>query len=394
MSQLLKEQIDLKSIKKLAVLINQHAPDFKINHLTQIVNQPEWAERPLKQRIRTVTLALDSGFKQANINHYQACLNYLKPVSVEFSGLFHFIFADYVGCFGTQHFAESMDALALFTENSTAEFAIRIFLNSEPERTKNQLLLWAQSENPHLRRLASEGVRPKLPWAEHLPWIAQNPDWVKPIIECLKVDSSLYVRKSVANLLNDLTKSQADWVLQLFNDWLGNQTLQTASLETAKERVPEIASKATGNPSNTICKETRWIIKHALRTLLKQGHPSALAIIGYAGVEHLTVTDWQLDKRVEIGKQLPLAFRLQTDSQQTLGLLRLEYAVYFLRKQQQPYRKVFKIAEANYLVSEKAFVKQHNFKLISTRTYYSGLHKIELLVNGQVMHAEEFDLID
>lgn len=305
---------------------------------------------------------------------YQACLTCLEHVSNAFSGLFHFVFSDYVACFGVHYFEASMKALALFTQNSTAEFAIRPFLNTEPERTRSQLLSWAKSDNHHLRRLASEGVRPYLPWAEHLPWVAENPDWVKPIIQLLKSDSSPYVRKSVANLLNDLTKSQPDWVLMLFRDWMGNHSAQV------------------------LPKETQWIIKHALRTLLKAGHPQALAIMGYSGIAHLTLRDWQIEQQVAMGQRLTFSFGLQAHSQSnlnpTLGHLRLEYTLFFLRKQSQPYRKVFKINEAEYQQAERAFTKTHNFKLIRTRTYYPGVHKIELLVNGQVMHTAEFELID
>lgn len=373
MSNLLKDQIDLQSIKKLAILINQQAPKFDMHSLTQVVEQPKWAGLPLMQRIRTLTLALNTGFKQAEVDTYPACLVHLKAVSIEFNGLFHFLFSDYVGCFGTNHYELSMQALALFTENSTAEFAIRPFLNTQPERTKAQMVAWSLSDNLHLRRLASEGVRPKLPWAKHLPWIAENPEWVRPIIENLKSDSSLYVRKSVANLLNDLSKTQADWVLDLCESW---------------------------NQNKQACSETRWIIKHALRTLLKNAHPQALAIIGYASVEHLTLSNWQLDNQVRVGERLAFSFNLKTKqmvqgqahSSPPLGYLRLEYAVLFLRKQRQPYRKVFKIGEGKYEPSERVFAKSHNFKPISTRTYYPGVHQIELLINGQVMQTSKFEL--
>ena len=373
MSKLLKDQIDLQSIKKLAILINQQVPNFDMRSLTQVVDQPKWAGLPLMQRIRTLTLALNNGFKQAQNHTYAECLVYLKAVSIEFKGLFHFLFSDYVACFGIEHFELSMQALALFTENSSAEFAIRPFLNTQPERTKSQMVAWSLSDNLHLRRLASEGMRPKLPWAKHLPWIAENPEWVRPIIENLKSDSRLYVRKSVANLLNDLSKTQADWVLDLCEQWNQNQQA---------------------------CSETRWIIKHALRTLLKRAHPKALAIIGYAGVEHLTLSNWQLVKQVTVGERLAFSFNLKTkpaesgktSSNPPLGHLRLEYALCFLRKQQQPYRKVFKIGEGNYEASERAFVKSHNFKPISTRTYYPGVHQIELLINGQVMLKAKFEL--
>lgn len=375
MSKLLKDQIDLKSIKKLAFLIKQQLGEFDVYAFESVALTEAWDGLSLKQRIRTLANALQTGLLEAKAADYESFLAILKPVSVEFSGLFHFVFSDFVECYGLEHFELSMQALALFTKNSTAEYAIRAFLRREPERTKQQMLTWANSDNEQLRRLASEGVRPKLPWSFHLPWIAQNPDWVKPIIEKLKSDSSLYVRKSVANLLNDLSKTQADWVMRLFVEWLGD------------------GSKSILN--SELSDETRWIIKHALRTLLKQGDPQALALIGYPPIEHVTLTNWQLEKQVVLGDKLNFGFELySSESKKPLGLLRVEYAVYFLRKRAQPYRKVFKIAEADYALFEKVFSKAHNFKPINTRTYQAGAHKIELIVNGKVVHKAQFTLVD
>ena len=374
MSKLLKDQIDLENIKKLARLIKQRATEFDVHAFESVALTEEWAGLALKQRIRALTIAIQAGLLKAKVGDYKDCLAILKPVSIEFSGLFHFVFPDYVECYGLESFELSMHALALFTQNSTAEYAIRAFLKREPERTKDQMLSWAHSDNEHLRRLASEGVRPKLPWSYHLPWIAENPDWVKPIIEQLKSDSSLYVRKSVANLLNDLTKEQADWVLCLFTEWTGGDSVSTLSSE--------------------LNDETRWIIKHALRTLLKQGNPQALALIGYPSIVHLSLINWQLDEQVALGDKLSFSFELHSNEpDKTLGLLRVEYALYFLRKHSQPYRKVFKIAEADYALSKKVLSKTHNFKPINTRTYQLGSHKIELIVNGKVVHQAHFTLV-
>lgn len=363
MSKLLKDQIDSESIKKLALLIKTRYPDFNIIEFERFVFDNKWEKLGLKQRIRHLSYGLRNGL---NIDYPQS-LEVLKPISVEFSGLFHFVFADFVECFGLGFYDESISALALFTENSTAEFAIRLFLEREPEKTKNQMLRWSVNENEHLRRLASEGVRPKLPWAKHLPWIADRPDWIKPIIENLKSDESLYVRKSVANLLNDLSKSQADWMMDLCESW-----------KQDKQATPE----------------TLWIIKHALRTLLKQGNTRALALIGYGDIGHINLENWQSDQRVTVGKKLNWSFDLSAESESPLGLLRVEYAIHFLRKHQQPYRKVFKIAESDYQTNSKAFAKQHNFKVISTRKYVAGEHLLELIINGKVIQACSFELVN
>lgn len=358
MSKLLKNEINEKNIKNLAILVNRQKASFDVLKFEKAILDDGWKALALKQRVRKITILLE-----ANLNSsYIESIRILKEVSVNFSGLFHFVFADFVEVFGTEDFEISMDALALFTVNSTAEFAIRAFLQKQHEKTKQQILAWSKSDNEHLRRLASEGIRPRLPWAIHLPWIAENPDWVRPILENLKSDSSRYVQKSVANLINDLSKTQVDWVIQLCQAWQTNQTEQT-----------------------------QWIIKHALRTLLKQGHPKALALIGYGSTTHIKVLDWNIDNQVSIGDVWQAAFVL--DSAEDLGLLRLEYAISFLRKHQSPYRKIFKIAEVDYQIKHKAFQFRHNFKVISTRVYIPGKHKIELIMNGQVVKTAEFELI-
>jgi len=358
MSKLLKDEINSKNIKKLAVLVNRQKASFDVVKFENAILDNDWQALSLKQRVRKIAIQLGADLDCSYIESIQL----LKDVSVKFSGLFHFVFADFVELFGLGDYETSMDALAIFTVNSTAEFAIRAFLQKQPDKTKQQILDWSKSDNEHLRRLASEGVRPRLPWATHLPWIAENPDWVRPILENLKSDSSRYVQKSVANLINDLSKTQVDWVINLCQAWQVNQNEQT-----------------------------QWIIKHALRTLLKQGNPKALALIGYGSIAHIRVVDWNIDKQVSIGEVWQATFVL--DSAHDLGLLRLEYALSFLRKHQPPYRKIFKIAEADYQINHKPFQFKHNFKVISTRVYVPGKHKIELIMNGQTVKSAEFELI-
>lgn len=360
LSKFLKEEISPQKIKKLTGLIKTIKPDFDALGFEDSVLDKHWDSLALKQRIRKLSEQL---YVYLN-SSYLDSLIVLEAVSVEFTGLFHFVFADYVEIYGLYDFEPSMQALALFTKNSTAEFAIRAFLNKKPEKTKQQLLIWSKSDNEHLRRLASEGVRPRLPWATHLTWIAENPEWVRPILENLKSDSSRYVQKSVANLINDLSKSQKEWVLELIKTWL----------------------KYESSPSP----ETKWISKHALRTLLKQGNMNALALMNYGDILHIKLNEWQLDENVKIGEVLNGQFTII--SQQPLGLLRLEYALCFLRKSQSPYRKVFKLAESCDETNCKTFNLRHNFKVISTRNYVPGLHTIELMINGQTINTSEFEL--
>jgi 3-methyladenine DNA glycosylase AlkC len=359
MSNSLKDEINSKSIKKLSFLLAEQYPGFDVIAFNQSVFSENWQSLTLKQRIRKITNLLH----QFMDKKYTEQLKILMTVSVNFSGLFHFIFADFVEKYGQNNFEDSMQALELFTQNSTAEFAVRTFLQSDREKTKRQMLKWSVSDNEHLRCLSSEGVRPRLPWATHLPWVAENPDWVRPILENLKFDTSAYVQKSVANLINDLSKNQTKWVLTLCEAWLtsGNQ-------------------------------QSKWIVKHGLRTLLKQGNTEALKLLGYLPATHIALDNWYLDKEITIGERLHGSLEL-TSSQQ-LGLLRIEYAISFLRKHQPPYRKVFKIAESNYEVSQKHLKWNHNFKIIRTREYVPGMHIVELMINGKSVKTSQFNLLN
>lgn len=357
MSKALKTQISEQKIKKLAFLLAQQDNKFDINLFLAGILCEEWENLELKQRISKVALQLG----QQLSGDFSEQVRVLQKVDRNFSGLFHLIFAAYVARYGTPYFDVSMQALAWFTENSSAEFAVRGFINQAPEKAKSFLLGWSKSENEHLRRLASEGVRPKLPWAEHIQWIAENPDWVLPIIQSLKADKSRYVQKSVANLINDFSKTKPEWVMELLAKW--NLT----------------------NP------ESRWIAKHALRTLLKQSDKGALQLLGYREPHDICVQNMLFDNSVKLGEKFGFEFTLVSNKQ--LGWLRLEYALHFLRKNGTYHRKVFKISEFDSQQESRVIRSFHDFKQISTRNYQAGIHRIEIMVNGETFHEAEFELI-
>ena len=358
MSHLLKDQISLLQLECLADLLIKHNAKFDKQVFINLVVTDSWERLGLKQRIKKVSASLN----QCLSGDFEAQLTSLLLVHHQFNGLFHYIFSEFVECYGLEFFEASMSALSQFTQTSSSEFAVRPFIIKYPEKMASQLESWAQSDNEHLRRLASEGIRPKLPWAKHLPEIAQNPQRVKPIIDLLNNDSSRYVQKSVANLMNDLSKTQPQWVLCEIDKW---DLMQ----------------------SNRF-----WIARHALRTLLKKGDVEALSILGYPKPSHIKLQNFSLNEKVQLGNKIPFSFTLQ--SQQQLGLVRLEYAISFLRKKNTAYRKVFKISESSIQAKQKSWNSHHDFKKINTRNYYPGIHVLEVMVNGQVLKTSEFTLID
>lgn len=366
MTALLKNQISPLEIENLASLLKHERSDFETERfLKQVINE-QWPSLTLKQRIRTVSQGLTNVLTSDLAQDFSEQIALLLKVHKEFDGLFHLIFPDYIELNGIEYFDISLAALAEMTQQSTAEFAIRVFLECYPEQTRTFLIECSMSENEHLRRLASEGVRPRLPWAKRLHWIDNNPTWVLPIIEHLKNDESRYVKTSVANLLNDLSKANPQWVLSVLQSWSLNEV------------------------------NSRWIAKHALRTLLKKGDEQALALMGYPKPDHINLTKLIVEPKIAIGQRLDFAFTLLVNSEpaKVLGLLRIEYAISFLRKTQQPYRKVFKISESVINSTEKRWHSSHNFKPISTRKYVAGNHRLDIIVNGQTIATREFLLID
>jgi 3-methyladenine DNA glycosylase AlkC len=144
----------------------------------------------------------------------------------------------FVELYGLNDFSISMKAIAEITKRNTGEYAIRPFLKKYPDKTIEILVNWAQSENFHLRRLASEGSRPKLPWSTKLDIFIENPEPVFNILSILKEDKIKFVQKSVANNITDYLKVNFEAARRLLKEW----------------------SKSTN-------KNTQWIIKHATRKI-------------------------------------------------------------------------------------------------------------------------------
>ena len=226
-----------------------------------------------------------------------------------------------------------------------------------------QMLLWARSENHHVRRLASEGCRPRLPWAMALPEFKKDPSQVLAILELLKNDDSEYVRRSVANNLNDISKDNPQLLIDVAKSWMGN----------------------TSN--------TDALLKHACRGLLKSGNQTVLSLFGLKPANHVELSDFEVDTDVAIGDSLQIEFCLST-ADECLGKLRIEYAVSFLRSNGGSSNKVFKISEADFLQQIKRVTKRHSFKLISTRRYYAGPHMIEVIINGEIKASGPFQLVN
>lgn len=379
---LLKEvynQNFLKHLADVSLLV-----DAKFDHKNFLKNfaKKDWQEKALKQRMRAISIALEQSLSAPN---YLEKIAALKQIVVKLSkdkssGLALIIFPDFVELSLSCHpcvrasesrgshefdFDFSMQALEFFTEFSTSEFAVRRFIKANQARALKFFHQWTKSKNHHVRRLASEGCRPRLPWGEALPEFKKDPSAILPILEALKFDDSAYVRKSISNNLNDISKDNPAVVLNLLKKW-------------KKEKVSEP------------------LIKHALRGLLKKGNIEALALIGIKSDANMSknfnIQTFALQKKaLKNGENLIFDFALE--SKISGNKIRLEYAVYFLNKNGSHGKKIFQITTKNFEKGLFKFSKKHSLRDLSTRKHNAGKHMISLVVNGVEMGKEEFCLL-
>lgn len=335
----------------------KHCDSFDQKAFIQSVFDRNWKDKELKQRMRHIAGCLHQHIP----GNYKKAINILRPVSEKFSGLEHMFFQDFVECYGLDDFKTSIPALEHFTKRSSSEFAVRAFILQDEKRMMKQMQKWTRSENHHVRRLATEGCRPRLPWAVALPSFKKDPQPVLKILKTLMRDESEYVRRSVANNLNDISKDNPDTVLLWAQQYLGNS------------------------------KETDRIIKHACRSLLKQGDTQALSLFGFTDAIHIKLDVFKVQPMVNLGNKLHFSFLLKTSHVQ-LGMCRIEFAIDFMKANGKKSRKIFKISEGDYAEKEKQISKFFSFKKISTRKYYLGEHQITIVINGKDRSTKPFEV--
>lgn len=271
---------------------------------------------------------------------------------------------DYVAEYGISHPNLALPLLRRLTPLFSAEFAIRPFIETHPEQTYAQLQLWCLDANEHVRRLASEGTRPRLPWGKQLPKYIANPTPVISLLENLRDDPSDYVRRSVANNLNDISKDHPELVIKTCKLW----------------QQEKISAR-------------QWIIRHATRTLIKNGHPQVFPLLGFTRHPRLNVSIPQLSTtHLILGETLDIQAQITSTSQNHQHLV-IDYAVHYMRSSGQHTSKVFKWKNLRLKPGQSVTLKKSQpFKKITTRRHYPGTHKIEILVNGKPRTLATFEL--
>lgn len=260
----------------------------------------------------------------------------------------------YISQYGVEHLRESLAALYVLTQHFTAEQSIRTFIERHPGPTYAQLQAWTSDPSVHVRRLVSEGTRPRLPWAARLKAYQQDPTPVLALLELLKDDPERYVQRSVANNLNDITKDHPEVALGVCKRWLERPT-----------------------PTR------RWIVGHALRGLVKQGHPGALTLLGVGAKPSVEVLSTQLPERAQIGEMITFSCDVASTAARP-QTLQVDFRVHFVKANGQTQPKVFKLKRLELGPKARTGLRASiSFRVHTTRKPYAGAHAVELLINGQ-----------
>ncbi|HEU0202944.1 MAG TPA: DNA alkylation repair protein [Burkholderiaceae bacterium] len=359
MTALLKDRYDRAYVRTLADALAAAAHGFDHAGFVRAVLGRRWRTLELKQRMRRIAQTLHAFLP----GDYRAQLRVLLRVAPQFGGFEAMFFPDFVECFGLDDFDASVAALEVFTQYSSSEFAVRPFLLRYGPRMLAAMERWARHPNEHVRRLASEGTRPRLPWAMALPEFKADPRPCLPILETLRNDPSEMVRRSVANHLNDIAKEHPDIVLDVAARWLG-QTPATDAL-----------------------------VRHACRTLTRRGDQRALRFFGHHDAVDVSVDQLRLSpRRLPIGSDLTFSFTVALSAGLPVAA-RIDYAVDFVKANGRISRKVFRIGERSLTTTPLAIRRKHRFCDFTTRKHFPGVHRIAIVVNGVERAAGSFQLV-
>lgn len=373
MSKLLKNEYNPQMIAQMGDHFKRAWPDFDIIGFGNMCRDG-LSVLELKERIARISEALTEFLPEEDFELAVSIMHdSLAPYNEDWStgwqqgiiGWGTLPLNHYVSKSGLQHFDASMNFFKESTSRFSAEFDIRFFLIDDQERTLDLLQSWIDDTNYHVRRLVSECTRPRLPWAMKLQSIIDDPSPILPLLDSLKDDEEEYVRRSVANNLNDIAKDHPDLVASIAKEWL------------------------KGADENR-----KRLVRHACRTLVKQGHKETLVALGYGDPDIVLEALNVKMPKVKFGNALMFDIEMRSTSNKPQDLI-IDYAIHHRKANGATSPKVFKWKNIT-LESGVALnvTKKHVIKSITTRTYYNGMHAVEIFVNGVSIGKEYFELYD
>jgi 3-methyladenine DNA glycosylase AlkC len=367
----LKDQLfNVEKITKIAGDIQRVNPDFNREEFVHDVLK-KFPELELKQRINHISFCFQKHLPQNFPDALEILLQSLpEPCNPnlndnDFGDFIYAAYGDFVAQYGcsAEFLVLSLDALEQITMRFSAEYAIRNFINAFPDETFKKIEEWTSHPHYHVRRLASEGTRPKLPWGMK---IGLDVNQALPLLDTLHSDSTRFVTRSVANHLNDIAKSHPELVIERLKHWKKEQKQST--------------------------KELDFIIRHALRTLIKKGYSAALKLIGISAKPNIEIKQISVSESVQMNTYLEKSIALIVIEDCTLLI---DYVIHFQNsKGEMNSVKVFKWKQISVKKNETIQLsKRHEMRqFMTTRTLYPGKHQWSLQVNGEIVHRHDFEL--
>jgi len=354
-----------KFLRKFSSAFQKVYPDFDKSTYLKDTFDSKWPKMPVEQRLSYLSASLKKSLPDdysSAISIIIDLLAYLQK-SPDYSPWVYMFLPDYMVRYGMENFNLSVDAFEEITKYTSCEFSVRPFILNYPNRMMEKMLVWSTHVDHNVRRLSSEGCRPRLPLAPALPAFKENPAKIIPILENLKNDESDFVRRSVANNLNDISKDNPAVVLDLVRSWKGKG------------------------------KNADWVVKHGSRTLLKAGNSEVMEIFGFGSVENIVVREFNvLSPHVKVGGDLQFTFQL-VNANNSASRIRLEYGVYYQKANGSLSKKVFKISEKVHPENSTTTInRKQSFRTMTTRKLHAGRHQLSLIVNGRELEKVDFEL--
>lgn len=354
-----KNIYNLKSLTHLATEIETVHFQFNGKKFIKIIMK-DLNQLEMKDRVRLISKTLHG---ELNLSYPQAIRILQKVIGdKKVNGFLLWPISHYIESYGLDHLKLSLNAMKKVTTYFTAEFCLRVYLQKYDQEVFDILTEWSLSKNHHIRRLVSEGTRPNLPWGIKVEVVNKNLARNIKLITPLRNDSSEYVRKSVANHLNDISRL--------------DEELYFKTITSFPETTPEVLK----------------LIRHSSRTLLKAGHPKALKIHGYNSPKNLNVSTKLSKKRISQGDSLPISVEIQNKSSKPQKLL-IDYIVWFKKKNGEHSKKVFRLKDCKLGAQDSIKIEKNiSFKKVTTRVQYSGKHFLSIQINGKVFSENNFIL--
>jgi 3-methyladenine DNA glycosylase AlkC len=366
MAELLKYIYNNAFFETYSSALSEVIPAFDKTAFMAAFAAPHWESLELKQRMAYLAHITDKWLPESNqekVDTIIRLIEVLQKLGVKDQNLEYIFLPDIIIEHGMNDLKTTVDAIEKVTQFVSCEFAGRALIMKYPKEMMRQMLRWTSHKNENVRRYASEGCRPRLPWGTKLMALVHNPAPCFPVLEKLMDDPSVYVRKSVANHLNDISKDHPDLVVDFIKKWKGHT-------ETSD-----------------------WILRHGARTLLKSGHPEVLHIFGTSGHFPYKLEKFIVENTIVTpDDHLSFSFML-TNLDEKEAVFRVEYNIWYVKAGGHYSKKIFKIAEKPIAVlSGQTFKKVHRFQDLTTRKHHPGTHKISLVINGNESDALSFEV--